>query len=145
MKKIISAILILSASTFANAVPNIWTEQIKHGGYNVQVSTQNNDELDVGCFIGTEASKWQNITVTYKGKDFTNTPESYPLSFLINDNLKFKPVPESNTPRDDDHWNSFLENLVKARKIEVYNSNKLLFVLKPRNGNYIQDITNCNF
>lgn len=145
MKKIISTILILSASTLANAVPNIWTEILRQGGYNVQVSTQNNDELDVGCFIGSDGAEWQNLTVTYKRKEITNTPKSQPLSFLINDNLQFRPVPVSNTSRDDYHWNSFLENLVKARKIEVYNSNKLLFVLKPRNGNYIQDITNCNF
>lgn len=144
MKKFLFSIAVLTISNFANAVPNVWTDILRQGGYNVIIESTSNGKLDVGCYIDSESPKWHNIEVTYKGKVITNSDKKHPLSFLINNSDSFTPVPTSKVYVDVAHWNSFIDSLVSAKKIEVYNNNKLIFTVTPRNGKAIKDIEGCH-
>ncbi|MDM1757669.1 hypothetical protein HX127_08815 [Acinetobacter sp. 256-1] len=143
MKRLLITSLLALTSSLANAVPNVWTDILRQGGYNVVIESASNEKLDVGCYIDSEQPKWHNIEVTYKGKAITNSEKKQPLSFFINDSESFKPIPTSKVYVDVAHWNSFVDSLVTAKKIEVYNNNKLIFTVMPRNGKTIKDIEGC--
>jgi hypothetical protein len=130
MKKIIyiGILSVLSASVYA--VPNVWDTNLRQGGYNVFISDANNNELDFGCML-EDPPKWHNLSVTYKGKTI-ETHRS--LSFLLDNKKVYKPLPTAQGHVATTHWNNFLSAIPYAKKIEVYNNNKFLFVLYPRNG-----------
>lgn len=144
MKKIVLTASILITTTFANAVPNVWLESLRQGGYEVKIESVANDKLDVGCYIDSPPPKWHTVEVTYKGKVITNTDKKQPLSFFINDLYAFKPSPTSSPYEGTAHWNEFIDSLVIAKKIEVYNNNKIIFTVYPRNGKEIKDVEGCH-
>ena len=89
-----------------------------------------------------EGTKWHNLTVTYKGKEIQNHKS---LSFFVDNKKTYKPIPTAIGHVDRTNWNYFLEAMPKAKKIEVYYKNQMLFVLNPRNGiAEISEITVCS-
>ena len=145
VKKNIFFISTLVLSTNLYAVPNAWETNFRQGGYNVYISDKNNNMLDFGCMLGDseeEGTKWHNLTVTYKGKEIQNHKS---LSFFVDNKKTYKPIPTAIGHVDRTNWNYFLEAMPKAKKIEVYYKNQMLFVLNPRNGiAEISEITVCS-
>lgn len=143
MKKFIFASIVFSLTTLANAVPNAWFIVDRQGGYNAVIRDVNNNELNFGCMLD-DPPKWHMLDVTYKGKNISNDKDNHSLSFLVNNQDIYQPAPSSLGHIDTTHWNNFLKAMPKAKKIEVYNKNKLLFILQPRNGLVIKDIPVCS-
>lgn len=138
---------ILGLTPLAHAVPNVWTELLKTGGYSVHISTPNNDELSLGCFLPTEEntrSEWMHLSVNYKGKEVVNNEKGTPLSFYIDNSKPFTPNPTNKTHIGSTEWQNFVESIPTAKKIEVYKQNKLIFILTPRNGKAIEFIEVCS-
>jgi hypothetical protein len=144
VKRYLLSVVLLSITNLAHAVPNVWSDFLRQGGYNVIIESKVSDKLDVGCYLDPEDPKWHMIEVTHKGKIISNKDTKQPLSFYINDSASYTPNPTSITFVDKNHWNAFIDNLITANKIEVYSNNKLIFTLNPRNGKTIKYIEGCH-
>lgn len=141
MKNYLLISALITFTTYAHAVPNVWDTVSRQGGYNVFIRDENNNELNFGCMLD-EPPKWHNLSVTFKGKEIRNDEDNRSLSFFLDNKKAYTPLPTAVGHINTTHWNDFLTAIPKAKKVEVYNNNKLLFVLKPRNG--VEEISEIN-
>ena len=145
MKKLlVMSCLVLSTSSIY-AVPNFWNSSLRQDEYKINISTEDKNSLHAGCTLRLDRpSESQYLHVIYKGKKIVNTRDKRPLSFLLNDEKALYPTTEVITFTDSLAWNELVESLPNAKKIEIYDNNRFLFTLKPRNGkNEISEITEC--
>lgn len=146
MKKLLAYFLLLVLTSMANAIPNVWKSENNHGGYDIKISNQQGDTLELGCYLG-EYPMWHNLTIETKGKKYElrKTDTEHPLSFFINNDSAYTPTLRAKTNTDISAWNTFISVLPTAKKIEVYYRNQHFFTLNPRNGEselqYINDCT----
>ena len=145
MKKIFLICLTAGITQFANAVPNFWESTSRQDTQSLSISSDNNSQLTISCHLNemSVSGLRKEILVEHNGNFFENSGTKNPLSFLINDTNSFAPQ-TSNSWASKADWNSFLIALPSAKKIEVYNNNKFLFTLNPRNSNTgLDDLKAC--
>ena len=78
----------MSLTTLANAVPNVRKEDFRQGYY-LEISTPNNSQLKLSCYLTGEEVKYHSLSVQHKNKTIKNTATKSPISFYINPNLNF--------------------------------------------------------
>lgn len=144
MKKIALIALLMLGTVSAHAVPNVWNGYYRQGSTFYNISGEDKEELHVGCSISSDGKpSGHYVFVKYKGNKIENNIHKKPLSFYIDNKIGVTPVPHSSTYDNEVDWTKLTNALPIAKKIEVYNNNKLLFILKPRNSDETQDLPEC--
>lgn len=146
MKKRVFLGLIFFVASNVYAIPNVWERMLRQDTYSFNISDIKNNSLTINCattFRNGYEEKTREVFVESNGKVISNTENKNPLSFFINDTESYSPLMR-NTPSKNTDWQSFFTDLKSSTKIEIYNNNKLLFILNPRNSKKaLTDISEC--
>lgn len=137
-----SILLVVTSSVFA--IPNVWIDNFDHGEFHLSIRSDKNYYLAIGCYQGHDPVDSQFIRVkTDKTYTLNTEGKRDDLQFLINDKKVFVPSLRNQTYSDVANWNTFLTSLSTAKKIEVFNNNKLLMLVTPRNPSEAESLEGC--
>lgn len=138
-----SILLVVTSSVFA--IPNAWIDNFDHGEFHLSIRSDKNHYLAIGCYQGHDPIDSQFITVrTDKIYTLNTEGKRDDLQFLINNKKVFVPNLRNQTYSDTANWNAFLASLSTANKIEIFNNNKLLMLVTPRNPSEAESLEGCS-
>lgn len=141
MKKTLISFAVLSMTTIANAVPNIWKDYFIKGYDIYSISSLDNKTLRIMC---NSASTTSFIHLIELDDDLDK--KTYPhtnLSFLINDTDQITPTVDTVTYTDSENWHNLTNAFSNATKIDVYLNNKLVTTITPENPQTLFDLKSC--
>ena len=122
---------LLAATVSAHAVPNIWRAGFGMGFSEYSIEDSKGRELLIACNVSATPDFDNSVYFKVNDNLYENSDSKYPLTFLIDDTTEVAPPGTTNWRNGANAWNEFIENISKAKKIDVYLNNKHITTYKP--------------
>lgn len=143
MKNFIIGVIILTASSLANAVPNHW-EKFDQQGYKVyKIGDSKGRSLKVFCNYASSDDLDHGVYLTINNQDYPNPSSPYPLRLVINDSIDILGFENTKSKSESKKWYTFTSAITKAKSITIYIENQLVSVIYPKNPAIVKNLTKC--
>ncbi|MGR3979010.1 hypothetical protein FW754_15365 [Acinetobacter sp. 1207_04] len=145
MKKTLLGFAILSMTTIANAVPNVWEKFDEKGVLVYAISDTKNTTLRVICAYAMPESYDHGVYVDIGNNQISNSLSKQPLSFLVNGSKPSTPTGVTSTVSGSVEWDKITSSFSTAKRIDVYLNNKKITTFNPIQSsmNNIKSLKNC--